>query len=383
MLSPYLEPIIASNVNMDAEKLDHIIHLFRKQQQKGAFAGGQMVVRRFGKIVIKESVGIARPQFREQTQPYYVQDRTPFPVYSSGKPLAAIAIAILEDRGLLDIKAPICEILPEFSAQGKEQISTLDVMTHCAGIIIPGSYSLVPEKKLTWKTIVKTKPLYPRGTFAYMPIEYGVILTEITQKISGKSLVEFVREEIALPLNAPALHYGLGDRNFNTVAYSSWYGDHPVKIYDTVIAENIEESINAETCFNSMNPAYNMITDAASLAVFYEFLLNKGCNAAGKQLISAKILQSYITQSVAGWNKTLKVPIAMGRGFTLGSWFPSSYGWWNSKTCFGHGGMFSSLAFGEHKTQLAVAIVTNGNRSMFDFYKRFIPLTHGLRNACN
>lgn len=56
MLSPYLEPIIASNVNMDAEKLDHIIHLFRKQQQKGAFAGGQMVVRRFGKIVIKESV---------------------------------------------------------------------------------------------------------------------------------------------------------------------------------------------------------------------------------------------------------------------------------------------------------------------------------------
>lgn len=377
MTSPYASSVDPTLVNMDPQQLGKTIALFQKQQKDGAFFGGQMVVRRYGTVVVNEHIGMTR-----QDAPCPVQPTTPIPVYSAGKPIVAIAIAILEDRGLLDVKAPIAELLPEFAACGKERITTLDILTHTAGILIPSSYTLNPEKKLTWRTIIEAKPMYVRGTFAYMPLEYGVILSEIIMRLSGKGLSEFVMEEISTPLHIPALQYGLADRDIHSLAYSYWLGSNPVKIYGNIIAEKFEESINDEACFNSMNPAYNMVTDASSLAVFYEFLVKKGVTLTGQQLISAQTLQQYTTKAISGWNKTLKVPIAMGRGFTLGGLLPSIYGWWNSKGCFGHGGMFSSLAFGDQRNELAVAIITNGNRSMYDFYKRFMPLTHGIRTAC-
>lgn len=156
-----------------------------------------------------------------------------------------------------------------------------------------------------------------------------------------------------------------------------------MKIYGSYIADNIEKSLNDPAFFDSMNPAYNMITDAASLAAFYEFLVNKGKTVTGTQLISEKTFLTYTHKAVSGWNKTLHVPLTMGRGFTLGAaLMPSIYGWWHASSCFGHGGFFSALAFGDHHTKLAVAILTNGNHSMYDLYQRFLPLSHRIRMSC-
>src|SRR5207253_1695025 len=65
-----------------------------------------------------------------------VTPKTRFVVFSAGKPLVALAIALLEERGLLDVHAPIAELLPEFRRGGKERITTLDVLTHRGGILM-------------------------------------------------------------------------------------------------------------------------------------------------------------------------------------------------------------------------------------------------------
>ncbi|MGV3740087.1 MAG: serine hydrolase domain-containing protein [Gammaproteobacteria bacterium] len=363
---------------LDFKKLANVIALFNQQQTNGAFLGGQMVVRYKNEVIVNENIGFARAQKNEQIPVY---QNTLFPVYSAGKPIPAIAIAWLEDRALLDIEAPIADLLPEFAAQGKEFITTLDVLTHTAGILIPSSYTLNPEKQMTWKIIVESKPLYPRGTFAYMPLEYGIILSKIVERIYGRSFDEFISKEFATPLQTPALKFGLQNREHDALAHSFWFGRQSMTLYGTKIADNIEESINAKICFDTKNPAFNLITDASSLAGFYEFLIQKGVTIKGKRLLSEQTIEKYTSPAVSGWNKTLKLPLVMGRGFTLGSLLPSAYGWWNSQSCFGHGGLFSSLAFGDHRRKLAVAIVTNGNRSIYDFYRRFIPLSHGIRAA--
>ncbi|MCX7120066.1 MAG: serine hydrolase, partial [Legionellales bacterium] len=87
---------------------------------------------------------------------------------------------------------------------------------------MPSSYTLTPEKKLVWRSIVEAAPMYPRGTFAYMQLEYGVILSEIVMRVTGKTLPEFLDVEIATPLHLPALQYGLANRDINTLAYSFW-----------------------------------------------------------------------------------------------------------------------------------------------------------------
>jgi len=66
----------------------------------------------------------------------------------------------------------------------------------------------------------------------------------------------------------------------------------------------------------------------------------------------------------------------------LGTLTPSFYGWWGSASCFGHPGMFSSVAFADYDTKLSMAIVTNGNRGIGDFFRRMVPLTHALRKSC-
>lgn len=386
MTFPYEKPVEPSDANIDLKKVSDVVERFHRQESSGAFPGGQMVVRRNGKVVINVAVGLARGlRSTESVKDVSVQPQTPFPVYSSGKPLAAIAIAMLEERGLLDVEAPIAEIFPEFSRHDKGDITTLDVLTHKAGILVPSlytDYKLVADRESVLARLVDAKPMYKRGTFAYMPTEFGAILCEITRRVVGKTLAEYVTEEISVPLNLPALRYGLAGRAHDSLAYTYWLGKDKVMVGGNNVAENFEEINNSVELFDSVNPAFSMVTDAASLAAFYEFLTNKGVTSNGKQLISEKTIRQYSTRAASGWNKSLGTFIAVGRGFTVGTFTPSAFGWWNTGECFGHGGAFSSLGFGDHKTGLSVAIVTNGNRNISDFVKRFIPLTDRLRKAC-
>jgi CubicO group peptidase (beta-lactamase class C family) len=149
------------------------------------------------------------------------------------------------------------------------------------------------------------------------------------------------------------------------------------------VAADFEGRNNSAIQINSMNPAVSLVTNAASLAAFYEFLLNNGVTRTGKRLIAETTLQKYTTRNFMGWERNTKTLAAVGRGFMLGASFPTIYGWWNTGRCFGHPGGFSSLAFGDSDTGIAAAIVTNGNRGFMDLARRFMPLAQGLRKACD
>ncbi|MDH3326619.1 MAG: beta-lactamase family protein, partial [Gammaproteobacteria bacterium] len=105
-------------------------------------------------------------------------------------------------------------------------------------------------------------------------------------------------------------------------------------------------------------------------------------NPNGEQLIDSEIIKNYTHKQIFGWNRSVKTFLSYGRGFILGTMTPSFYGWWGSNGCFGHPGIFSSVAYGDHKTGISVAIVTNGNKSIGDFFSRFANLSHEIKKAC-
>ena len=289
------------SVNMDAGRLAKVVELFNSQQLSGSFPGGQLVLRRNGKLVLSEAIGIARG-FRpnEPIPPMQVQSPTPFPVFSAGKPLAAIVIAILEDRGVLDVNAPIAQIFPEFARHGKERITTLDVMTHRSGMLMPDfvkNTQLWGDRVAIQEALAETVPSYPRGTSAYHPHEYGWILSEIVFRVDGRSLPDFFVDEIAAPLQLPALQFGLAGRDINSLAFSYWLGKEKVIVAGMNVAEDFEGQ-NSEQFFNVRNPATSLVSDAASLAAFYDFLLAGGKTPAGQQLISEKSRQQYTSRHV-------------------------------------------------------------------------------------
>ena len=381
---PYGPTVSPESVRMDERRLAGVVYRFKKQQSSGAFPGGQLVVRRAGKPVVNEALGIARGLCaQENHHPLQVQPQTAFPVLSAGKPLAAICIALLEDRGMLDIDAPIARIFPEFGKHGKGQITTLDVLTHRSGILMPDLVSkphLWADREAVQTALINTVPKYPRGTLAYHPYEYGWVLNEVMLRVDGRSLPDFFVYEFAVPLQLPALRYGLAGRNPESVAFTYWLGGEKANIAGINVAEGFE-SQNSVIFLEARNPATSLVCDAASLAAFYEFLVNGGRTPAGQLLISEKTLKKYTTLQVSSWDRSLQTFTSLGRGFVVGSIFLSTFGWWNTGQCFGHAGGFSSLAFGDYRTGISAAIITNGNRSMSDFMKRFIPLANGLRNA--
>jgi len=382
---PYENAVDPASVNMDASKLASVVEKFRQQQSAGAFPGGQLVVRRNGKLVLNEVVGIARGyRDSEAASSVPVVPKTPFPCHSCGKPLAAIVIAMLEDHGKLDINAPISEIFPEFGHNGKKAITTLDVLTHRSGVLMPqlaSKMELWSNRDAMIKEMADIAPTYPRGTLAYGPGEFGWILSEVVQRIDGRSLTEYFTEEIAAPLHLPALQFGLAGRDLDSLAHQYWLGKDKVMMAGFNAAYKFEEKTNAKLYFDSLNPAFTLISDAASLAAFYDFILTGGRTSSGEQLISEQMLRQYTARHVFGWDRSLNTFLTVGRGFLLGSLTPSFYGWWNTKQCFGHSGVFSCLAFGDYETNMSVAVFTNGNRGVGDFMKRFIPLSHGIRKA--
>jgi CubicO group peptidase (beta-lactamase class C family) len=372
------------STEVDVARLRKAARLFEEQQRQGAFPGGQLSVMSAGRPIMSLAIGIARGLRETEAAPVVkVNPETPFPVLSAGKPLAAIAVAFLEDRGMLDVNTPLAHYIPEFKGSGKEDLTPLDVLTHRSGMLMP---NLVRHREL-WgnrpaiqRAIAETRPSFPRGTLAYHPHEFGWILNELTLCVDGRSLPQLFEEEIAVPLGLHALRFGLEGRSLASLAHTYWLGPKKSIVAGYNVAETFEWQ-NSEEFFASQNPATSLVTDANSLAAFYAFLLADGATPEGTQLISANVLRGYTTRAAFSWDRSLRTFLTIGRGFVVGSTLPSIYGWWNTNRCFGHAGGFSSLAFGDYGKGISVAVVTNGNRGQADFAKRFIPLAHAIRRA--
>lgn len=386
MTYPHEQPVDPETVNVDRALLGKVVDRFRGQQASGAFPGGQLAVRRAGQLLVDVACGVARGlRTDSESARAGVQRRTPFPVLSAGKPLAAIAIAMLEDRGRLDPNAPVADIIPGFEAHGKGTITVLDVLTHRAGILLPdlvASPELWGDRDAVLRELIEAAPAFKRGTFAYMPYEYGWILSEVVSRVDGRALADFVTEELSEPLGLPDLRFGLAGRALDSLAWSYWFGKKKFLVGGIDVAPDFESRNNSAAQLDSLNPAVSLVTDAATLTAFYEFLLAGGITRAGRRLISESTLRRYTTRNFVGWERTGNAMSAVGRGFIVGARFTTIYGWWNTEGCFGHPGGLSCLAFGDQRTGLATAMLTNGNRSFFDLAKRFVPLASGLRRAC-
>jgi CubicO group peptidase (beta-lactamase class C family) len=237
------------------------------------------------------------------------------------------------------------------------------------------------DKEAVQDAFAETVPTYPRGTLVLHLQEYTWILSELIHRIDGRSPADFFAEQIAKPFDLPALQFELAGREVDLLAFKYWLGKPKAVVAGVNVAETFEDQ-NTTQFFDAKDLATSLVTDAASLTAFYEFLLRGGVSPSGQELLSKEIIHSYTSREVFGWDRSLKTPMALGRGFILGTLLPLSYGWWNTGGYFGHAGGYSCMAIGDHKTRIAAAIFTNGNKSSMDIIRRLMPLADGLRKAC-
>jgi CubicO group peptidase (beta-lactamase class C family) len=335
---------------------------------QGRFPGGQLVVRHRGEVVLDVAVGVARG-FRpeEQSAAVPVTPTTRFALFSASKPVVAVAVAMLEEENSIDVNAPVAKYWPAF---GKPEITVLDVLTHRACVMTPELINRPrdwgDEEKVR-AALIEAKPKWKRGTLAYMPYEFGWILAEVVRGATGRSLESFIQKRI------PQVRFGARREELGELARAYWQGGKVI-VAGNDLSQSFEEANNLPEVLTAFVPAAGLVCTARELASFYDALIQ------GK-LIKLETLRRYTTGFGYELDKSNRIPLRMARGFLLGSFTPSIYGWWGTQHVFGHAGAFCTLGWGEVERQLAVAIVTNGNRGPYESLMRFAPIGSAIRRA--
>ena len=142
-------------------------------------------------------------------------------VWSTTKTMAAITLLVLADRGELDLDAPIAEVWPEFKANGKEAITTAQVMGHTAGL--PGwNPPIRPADLYDWdvacENLAASAPWWEPGTASgYHALTQGYLEGEVVRRVTGRTIGDVFRTEVAEPLGAD-FHIGLPGSEEHRVA---------------------------------------------------------------------------------------------------------------------------------------------------------------------
>ncbi|MDB6103155.1 MAG: beta-lactamase, partial [Gammaproteobacteria bacterium] len=142
---------------------------------------------------------------------------TLFNVYSVTKAVAAVALHIQADRGLIDYTAPVTRYWPEYGAHGKGATTVRDVLTHRACVPqMPAE--VTPERMCNWdwmaRAIAALEPIAPPGSKTlYLSMTFGWMVGELVRRTdpAHRSLGRFIREEIATPLGITDLWVGIPD----------------------------------------------------------------------------------------------------------------------------------------------------------------------------
>jgi CubicO group peptidase (beta-lactamase class C family) len=133
-------------------------------------------------------------------------------VFSGSKGLTSTCLHLLADCGEIDLDAPVAKYWPEFGQAGKQDITVAMVMGHRSGVIGPRT-RLSPRETTDWdwvcRHIAAAEPWWAPGTAqGYHMVTFGFILGEITRRVTGRTLGQFLRAEIAEPLGID-VHVGL------------------------------------------------------------------------------------------------------------------------------------------------------------------------------
>lgn len=384
-LDDMTEPVDVRGAGMDPGRVAQVVAKFRRQQAQGVFPGGQLVVRRRGRLVVDEAVGVARGLRTSEGEPRqeFTRERRSG-LFSAGKPLVALAIAVLEQRGAIQVERPVSWYWPEFGRAGKAEITTLDILSHRSGLYlweIESDWRCFGDWELIMARIAAAEPAFARGTLAYQPLGFGWILGEIVRRVTGHRIEHFLQDEVLGPAGIDDLRLGVPVEEVPSLARSYWVDAKPPSLGGKILV-GFEQAQNSIEQLTAVLPGAGTVGTARALACFYAWLLDGTPTRGGARLLAEAVLARYITPQTRGIDRTVRFPMVLGRGFGLGWFWPHPYGWWGTSACFGHAGNFSTLAWADPSTGCAIAAVTNGNRAPTALVARFAGIGSGLRAAC-
>ena len=292
--------------------------------------------------------------------------------FSCTKTLTALAALIAIDRGAIDAFAPVAKYWPEFAENGKDGIEVRHLMAHTSGVSgwdAPFGIDDVYDWKKSTSRLASQAPWWPPGSASgYHAINYGHLIGEVIRRATGKTLKEFVRDEIAQPLAAD-VQIGALPQDYDRIAelippppldlpLDAVPADHPmIKTFASFPPDtNGAELAATEGWRRADIGAANGHGNARALARALS-PISLGGTANGVRLLGADTIEQIFSEQYNGVDLVLMIPLRFGVGFGLPC--PQSVpAVPEGRVCFG-GGWGGSMAIMDLDRRATFAYVMN------------------------
>lgn len=276
-----------------------------------------------------------------RTRPW--TESTLTPVWSVTKTVVNLAALLLIDKGLLDPYAPVAKYWPEFGVNGKQDIQVRHLLSHTSGLSTwekPMTIEDIYDSEKATRYLAEQAPLWTPGSASgYQMMNHGYLVGEVVKRVSGKSIKEFIRDELANALD-------VGDDFQIGVSEKDWH-----RVADVVppppfnLPDNIDQnSIFARTFANSPREATHCMTpefrkselaatngfgNARSIARIHSIIVALGGEQQDDEeedgnskrpllsLLSPKTIDLAFKEQSNSTDLVLGMPIRFGMGYAL------------------------------------------------------------------
>lgn len=242
--SPVLHPGSISGAGMRAEPLNKIDDILENAVRNQVAPGAVAFVARRGHVVKEEAYGYALKYeddvFTEADNPIPMKKDTIFDLASISKIFTTTAAMILYEEGKFKLDDPVAKHIPEFAANGKEDVTIEQLMTHTSGFKawIP-LYTVEGDREDRFQHVFQY-PLEhePGSTYTYSDLNM-ITLGALVERWSGMRLDQFVNKEITTPLKMTDTMYNPPSKLRERIAATE---DQPWTNRDLVWGEVHDES---------------------------------------------------------------------------------------------------------------------------------------------
>ena len=342
------------------EQFGRVKELFQELHTSGKEKGSSYAVYKDGEAIIDIWSGYSDA---DETKPWERNNLAT--VWSTTKGVAAITCALAVERGLLDYSEKVSYYWPEFSVNGKEDITVEMLLSHQAGICGAQTDEVNDyyDQELMASKLAIMKPIWEPGTASgYHSMTFGWLTTELIKRVTGKTLGVYFREEIGNDRDID-FYIGLPESEENRVAEMI-----PFSKEDNNQNENAEPNDAQKASGSGPNllrpqntrawraaeiPSANGQGSACGLAKLYSLVVPSDPSL---KILKDSTVDEMTRSRIEGRDMVLGVVTRWAAGFIMNK-HKVIYG--PVEESFGHSGFGGSCAFGDPKNKLGISYVMN------------------------
>jgi len=310
-----------------------------------AFPGGVLAVGYRNELIVHE---FGRQTYDAKSPA--ITTETMYDAASLTKPIVtATLVAMQVEAGRIALDLPVARYIPEWNSgpnpDWRKTVTIRNLLTHSSGLPAHEDYFLTlhSKREIVAAICKQTLEYVPGAKTVYSDLGF-ILLGEILERATGKTIDQLARERIFAPL-------GMTATTFNP-AKSLAAGIAPTENDATFRKRLLQGEVHDENAFAMGGVAGHagMFTTASDLAAFCQMLLNGGLYAHQRLITRATISQFLAPQPLAAGTRTL-------------GWMTptpnSSSGRYFSAHSYGHLGFTGTSIWIDPDRQLFVILLTN------------------------